>query len=230
MNRFVPSRGVHRSWYVKVWLTPLALLCFVPPMASKAQVLDFQSLQMAGGGYQTIGTTYTEDGFTLTETGGFATLSSTRTEDFRYQGSTALFDNYGGGFSPVRLTKNDGGTFLLNSIELADLRGGMMNPYAVNVTFTGTKADTTTVTQTFTTDAVYGLETFTFTGFSDLVNVDFEQSSPYHQFDNIVLNNAVPAPNSLITGLLGVLPGVCLLLRHRRRAESLTRRADGKSV
>jgi hypothetical protein len=55
------------------------------------------------------------------------------------------------------------------------------------VPFTGTRADGSTVSVTFTTDGIAGFQTFTFEGFTDLMSLSWVQVYPYHQFDNIEL-------------------------------------------
>ena len=71
--------------------------------------------------------------------------------------------------------------------------------------FTGTRADNSTVMQTFTVDQVgFFFRTFTFTGFTNLVSVKWQQppfaSAPgspgLHQFDNIQVV-PVPEPGAL---------------------------------
>ena len=100
------------------------------------------------------------------------------------------------------------------------------------VTFTGTKADGTTVVQTFQVDQTgFFFKTFTFSNFTDLVSVNWTQplfgttdpNNPnlilgLHQFDNITLN-VVPEPSSMSLICLGI--GGLVLGRHaigRRRS------------
>lgn len=85
-----------------------------------------------------------------------------------------------------------GVAFDLASIDLATLHGD----YNFTVGFTGTKADLSTVTQSFTTDYLLStLETFTFnSGFTNLTQVTWSQDSPFHQFDNINVTPAVAVP------------------------------------
>ena len=75
----------------------------------------------------------------------------------------------------------------------------------------GTRSDASIVTQTFNLDGNFGLETFAFTGFTDLVSVTWDQVVDYHQFDNVVLT---PEPSTLAllaAGVLGLTVGAFFL-------------------
>ena len=160
-----------------------------------------------------VGTTYTESGFTVSQVGTQrAPLAVWGTQTSQYPGSTALFNNTPNGV--IRLTQFGGGAFDLSSIDLTSLVGNNSVP----VSFTGTRADNTTVTQSFTTDAVLStLETFNFNNFTNLVSVDWSQASPYHQFDNINVSaaatTAVPEPFTILGTLFGAGYGVSLKRR-----------------
>lgn len=176
-----------------------------------AAVIDFQSLEVADGGTHDIGSSYSEDGFTISQPGAqphplavFGTLES------RYAGSTGLFNNTVSGL--IRLTWS-GGPFSAFSIDLANLNG----QGNVTTTFVGTRSDSSTVTQSFTFDSFQSFTTFGFDDeFMDLVRLDWTQDSPFHQFDNIVVNQdgSVPEP----AGLTLLAAGIGLLVRSRRRA------------
>lgn len=155
-------------------------------------VIDFESLAAADGSF-TFLTTYSEDGFTLANpsepnaSDAFGSPHSGNTS--YYQGSAALINNYP--FTSTVLTKDDGGPFNVVSIDLAEITtdGG-----AAEVPFTGTRADGSTVSATFTTDGVEGFQTFTFDGFTDLVSLSWDQIPAYHQFDNINLTFGTADP------------------------------------
>jgi len=106
----------------------------------------------------------------------------------------------------TRLTRTDGGSFGLVSIDLDALNPWNSAPpldvsRAVVVRFIGTRPDGTTVDQYFMTDTVFpSMQTFTFSSsFDNVIRVEWvqgnnslNQDAP-HQFDNIVLiPNAQP--------------------------------------
>ena len=95
-----------------------------------------------------------------------------------------------------------GGTFSIQSISVTLLIG----PGSTNVTFIGMKSDLSTVTETFTV-TTFGSETpFNFAlGFTNLVKLDWvEDTAPFAQYDNLVLNR-IPEPASMLLLGLGLL-------------------------
>ena len=154
--------------------------------------IDFESLMHADNLNTTHAQPYIEDGFVL-EGLAASPLRSFGTLESRFTGSTALFNDANNGVT--RLTKSGGGTFTLTSINLAELNGNNV----ATVTFTGTKPDTSTVTQAFTIDGVaFGQQTFTFPAtFTNLTKVEWAQVALYHQYDNIVVAGCGgPPPNT----------------------------------
>jgi hypothetical protein len=155
-------------------------------------VMDFEDLASSGT-ESTYVNKYSQGGFTLMNesypdsSNAFGSPESDNAAF--YQGSAALVNNYPD--AVTLLTKDDGGTFNADSIALAELFAsppGVLSPRgATDVSFTGTRADGSTVSTTFTTDGLGGFETFTFQGFTDLVSLSWAQVDPYHQFDNINL-------------------------------------------
>ena len=166
---------------------------------------------------------YTESGFTLSDPGS---PGSTRnefvvvgTQDPEYTGSSAFYNN--SIRSTTRLTQVGNGAFTLSSIDVADLfNNGLSEPTIIN--FTGVRADTSTVTQSFTTDRNRGLETVTFSNFTNLVSVDWNPAPTFSfQFDNINVIAAggtptptpatdVPEPFTVLGTLFGAGYGVAL--------------------
>lgn len=200
-------------------LSALSILATAP---AQAIVMNFESLAVNNASINNVGTTYTENGFTVSQVGAdqFAVFG---TQDNRYPGSTALFNNVIGGVS--RLTQVGGGAFNLSSIDLTNLN----NNQTVAVSFTGTRSDNSTIAQSFTTDAILStLETFSFTNFTNLVSVDWTQDSPFHQFDNINVSaasaTAVPEPFTILGALFGAGYGVTL---KRKLAKA---QADKRSI
>jgi len=191
------------------------LAILTPFQAAQAVIIDFQSLEQNNSDVNYAGFTYTEDGFTLDNLSTPNPFKFFGTQASRYPGSTALLNDTVDGIT--RLTQNGGGLFDLNSIQLTSANGDD----SVTVNFTGTKADSSTVSQAFTTDAILStLETFTFnSSFTNLVSVEWIQASPFHQFDNInVTPSATPVPEpSAILGLLGLgLLGIGSQFKQKR--------------
>jgi MYXO-CTERM domain-containing protein len=182
-------------------LTAVAFAC-----TSQAQVIDFQVLEHNDNNIADHGTVYDEDGYRLTKGQGEPfNFASFGTQESRYPGSTALFNNTVDGI--ITLQRIDGAPFDLISIDIAILNG----PGTVNVTFTANTGAMQTHTRT-EPDFPLNLETFNFNaGFQNILSVSWVQQSPFHQFDNIVVR-PIPAPAAL--GLLG-LAGVAA--RRRRR-------------
>lgn len=195
-----------RKLFVKV----AALLSLLAAGASQATVIDFEALPNANG-YNSHGFTVSEDGFTLNNLGSLAFASFGPTEG-RYTGSVALFNDTIGGVT--ELVQDGGGAFDLYSIDIAELNGSAV----ADITFIGELLGGGFVQQTFTLDGLaFGMETFLFSGFVDVVRVSWSQDSPFHQFDNIVIDrvNEVPEPAPLL--LLGLGLASFALLRRRSR-------------
>lgn len=183
---------------------------FASGMAAEATVIDFQSLEQNNSSVNSAGWNYSEDGYSLHNLGGSQSFATFGTKEFRYAGSTALFNNtIGGG---IELVADNGSAFDLTSIDLSELNGNN----SANVTFVGTLLGGGTVSQTFTLDGTLGFETFFFDSvFSDLLRVSWVQEGPFHQFDNIVINGAKAVPAPGMFGLLGL--GLFGMVFARRR-------------
>ncbi|HET7408804.1 MAG TPA: hypothetical protein VFJ13_01260 [Paracoccaceae bacterium] len=181
---------------------------------SQATVIDFESLARATDIRHSVGSTYSEDGFTLTQDPiHFRQFSIFGTLDPRYPGSTALFNNQIGNLT--RLTQVGGGLFSVDSIELAELGGDDF----LTVTFEGLLHGGGMVSQSFDLDASFGLELFEFNdSFTNLVSLEWLQGDTPHQFDNITVSSTsvIPLPGTLpmLLGALALLTPLAL----RRRA------------
>ena len=155
--------------------------------SAQAVIIDFESLASPGSSF-TFVATYSEDGFTLVNetdpSSDFAFGSPQSGNADFYEGSAALVNNSYDGITVM--TRDDGGTFGVRSIDLAELRPLGLSPRVVP--FTGTRADGSTVSVTFTTDGIAGFQTFTFEGFSGLTSLSWVQIDPFHQFDDIALD------------------------------------------
>jgi hypothetical protein len=196
-NKTVFHPPIIAKAFTLIGFSAFAALSIAP---TQAVIMDFNSLPNISASLGT--TAYTENGFTLTDLKnnvGFYTTGNLS--------STALYN--ASVDIRTRLTQVGAGSFTLSSIDLTSLAGD----YSVTVTFTGTRADTSTITQSFTTDTVLStLETFNFTDFTNLVSVDWNQNGSYHQFDNINVSSstAVPEPLTVLGTIFGAGYGVAL--------------------
>lgn len=152
---------------------------------ASAQTLDFQHLEQNNGSVNNVGEVVTEDGFEVTKNPGepfqFAVFG---TQENRYPGSTALFNNTVNGL--IRITQIGGGPFDVSSIDFAMLNGGG----TVTINLTGTHPDNSTVQQQIVhTDSGFPLDlvTYQLNGFTNLAKIEWMQVSPFHQFDNVVI-------------------------------------------
>jgi hypothetical protein len=205
--------------------------------ADAGTVINFDAYQQnsngsANGEYDW-GIQITVNGFTITSTPNptpntyqFSQLSTLGPLYPAYPGVPAMYNRQAGG--GLILTKADGGTFSLLSIDLVELPGLNADGTAVrsptgqfSVTFVGNEADGSTVSSTATVidfaDDPH-LQTFNFSGFNNLVSVNWFQGDGggydhfgvwsggnTHEFDNIVVNTAVPEPSMFLVFSIGML-------------------------
>jgi len=148
---------------------------------------------------------YTEDGITLSVLSGFMFGQSSGGNPGEYIQGT----NYLG--APLRLTLADGGLFDISSIDLR-IFGGTSDQ---TQTFTGHRADGSTVTATLSAPGNYAWVTDTFpSSWTNLTEVDWNFNFP--TFDNIVVD-PVPEPASLAL-LASGLVGFGLFRRRKHKA------------
>lgn len=172
-------------------ITGLILFCLTT--ISKAALMDFESLKKTQTSQ--VGSVYLEDGFRLESLTRNMPFTSFGTSDSRFVESTALFSNISNGL--IRLTRADNGLFDMMSIRLAEL-----NSLGGNVTFSGLLSNGNTVSQQVQLDGNKGFQTFTLSSqFVGLSQITWLQTSPYHQFDDILVQNhqspqATPLPPS----------------------------------
>jgi hypothetical protein len=192
-----------------------------------ATVIGFESLYPYGGDMTAL---YQENGYTLTNNAASVFNNQAITDvsfgwwginSTNFAGSLGFFTNYWP--LTVTLTKDEGGSFSMYSIDLS--RMGLLAQYGApgirSVIFNGIKFDNTTVTQTFTYSDAVAFQTFLFSGdFKDLKSLSWAPASQtitagigvqYYQFDNITmypLSASVPLPPSallLVPGLIGLI-------------------------
>jgi hypothetical protein len=226
--------------YVVIRLVAISAILFFPAgnseTATAGFILNFDSLAQNDALEHDIGPVYSAGGFTLTAShfdpiANPASFDFFGTQSLFSPGRTALFHHISLG--EISLTRTDGGAFDFYSIDLAELPGGdaFGNPVKsapFGLTFFGTTAGGSTVSETITVDSFLTLKTYNLTGFYDVVEVHWFQGagptndppSPTHQFDNLELA-AVPAPGTLTLACIGafMLTGFGYLpaRRHKNR-------------
>ena len=191
------------------FITAICLsVLFAGFVSANSIVIDFQSLEHEDAEFVTFGSQFSEDGFLLTEGNG-EQMGTVGTLESRFSGSTAV-----AGVSSSALyilTRQGGGSFDLQSIDLAEFSTTEGEPISVN--FTGILSDGNVASQSFSLDGTaFAAETFTFdSSFDSVVALVWQQSSPGHQFDNIVISQ-IPEPSSFV-----ILSAVAVLASSRRR-------------
>jgi hypothetical protein len=170
---------------------------------ASADLVDFQPLTGGGVGATHPGSTYSQSGYTFTALS--SVFAAWNTGNANYAGSTALYNDNPN--RTTRLTADSAIPFNLVSMDAAEVYRG--TGQSVTITFTGTKADTSTVSQAFTLDGNHNgtlasFETLNFnSGFTNLVKVEWNQTPQYHQIDNVVIN-PIPAPGAAMLGIVGM--------------------------
>lgn len=187
---------------------------------AQAVTIDFEPLSVPGAGLTPIGSNYSEDGFSVSQDPSEPyKLTSINSGDFRFNGSASLFNNTVNGI--ITLSKNDGNLFNLSSIDLDWLNGFGQ----VVVDFAAVKSDLSNVFQSFNLDLSNGFETFSFgNSFNDIRSVSWQQTAPFHQFDNIVIANAnpgqpVPEPITILGTLAAGGIGAALRRKSKKQAK-----------
>jgi hypothetical protein len=205
---------------------------------AQAVVIDFESLAQPNATYNFVSTEpYREGEFQIDRPAGNGRypLAVWGSQASQYAGSTALFDGndlFSSPFSngpfgqgspvPSRLSKFVGSLpgrpalFSLLSINVADINN---TGESVTARFIGEKANGALVQQSFTTDNLKGLQTFTFSNdFTDLASFawgNFGVPATGIQVDNICIDSgcptsstSVPEPFTVLGTLLGAGYGV----------------------
>lgn len=171
--------------------------------------MDFESLTqspvLAGSGTAFLADSYSESGFNVKS----SAFASWEAGSSNYAGSTALFAMFD--TDTVVLSRDNGGVFNLDSIDLSEAFTAPGPGAGVN--FVGTRRDGSQVQEFVAIDGQFGFETHSFTGFNDLVSVQWQQGTTYHQFDNLSMS-VVPVPGAVFLGLVGL--GVVSWVRRRR--------------
>lgn len=181
-----------------------------------AVTLTFDNIATRGA---LVGPIHVEEGFEVVGTGQSFWPSQFYVHDEarpEWTGSPGLTFLAVGG--RIELKRLDGGTFNLQSIDLAR---GDSNRGLVPVGFTGYLESGRTVHATYLfRDAVAGrLETFDFgDAFQGLTAVVWQQGAEWHQFDNIRVTNSVPEPKSAALAVVGLLMVASVARRSQQKA------------
>lgn len=159
------------------------------PEVSGSVVLDFEELATGVGPGVRVPAPYLVQGYVLHTSAPTRFFSPAST--FRwYGGSAALFVDDIRGVEAI-LTREDGSSFSVSSIDLARLFGTA----TAEVTFIGTTRGGGTVQQTVPVTGL-AFETFPLSGFDDLIELRWSQATGFspklHQFDDIALTLANP--------------------------------------
>lgn len=175
---------------------------------AEQSVIDFDALATPGFGV-TLLPAYSEDGYQLTTNSGL--LGSFHSSSPLYAGSPSMTNTP---LATTSLTRAGGAAFSLDSIELADLFSLGSGPY--DVTFLGHLAGGGTVSQTFSINTGSAFSPHSFSGFSHLASVTWQQGlMRLHQFDNIVVTS-VPEPGTYAMLLAGL--GLFGWMSRRKRS------------
>lgn len=158
--------------------------------------------------------THVEGGFQLS--GDALTVIGTDWSAFYSTGSNSMISNRGDG--TITLSKVGGGAFAFNMIDVSEL-GNSGNLSATNVHFIGQLSAGGTADVTIGLDLVFGNQTVDFGAlFASVTSVSWTQASPYHQFDNLVIDaaaSALPEPGALALVALA-LGGVGVASRRNK--------------
>jgi hypothetical protein len=213
-----------RMSITRIVLTALVAAVVGPAAAYADTDISFSSLSQPGSTYASVGSTYTQQGFTFTSGSLYVWEASSPSLPGLSTTDTSLFEFFAAGTTSMAATGN--APFTLKSIDLAPLIAGGSSTFTV--TFTGTFADSSTVSQTFTVSDNDTLQTFDFSGFTNIVKLSFTQGTnsgffgaqdTAYQFDNVDIASAasgVPEPGSL--SLIGIgATGLIGFSRKRRR-------------
>jgi len=188
---------------------------------AQALTIDFDDFAFNDTGIHDltpISGTLERDGFTFTPS-QFTKFDVLGTQEARFAGEVAMFNNENTG--TTTLTRDGGGTFAVESIDVANILG----PGANSITFHGAVHGGGTVTESFSFDSFGHLTTLSLD--SDFANLDAlsfdENGNPSFQFTDLVVDAdaAVPEPAGLAVlggGLIGLL-----LARRRRGIAALPR-------
>jgi hypothetical protein len=198
-------------------LSVLLATTFAATAIAEPITIDFDELTSNDAQIRSVGGVYSVDGFTFTAVmapfGNDPAFLTIGTLSSSFDGSTSIYN--GNSLTETVLTRSDGGRFNLFSIDLAELpnfdgtTGKPIDLGSFFLTFYGTRFDGSVVEATAKIGPFPDVTTFAFSGFTNLLSVEWTQGpggaqGPTHQFDNVRVNE-VPEPGTLLLLVTGVL-------------------------
>lgn len=182
-------------------LTMLAFLGFAGTASATLITIDFNTLIFNNNSVDNLAPSpYVEDGFAITSGRPLSIAGTARPE---FLGTPSAHLRVSSGPIDLGLSMANGSLFDLVSIDLSILHPNGSSP-PVNF-FAFDASNTFLGSQTFA-PTIFGLQTFTFSSiFQDVARVRWQQGTGdffAHQFDNIVVQVAVPEPSTI--GLFGI--------------------------
>jgi len=189
-----------------------------------ATTLSFAALSKAGNTYSAVGASVSQGGFTVTSADSSLYVweaSSVNLPGLNVS-NTSLFEFFAGGTDTV---SNGGSAFTASSIDLAPVLAGGSGTFTVN--FSGTRADSTIVTQSFLVNdgTPAELQTFDFTNFTNLVSLSFSQGTnagffaaqdTAYQFDFLVVSPAAASATAEPTAVWLAAAGLLVVVARKR--------------
>lgn len=189
--------------------TSLIGLAIVASVGAQAQLIDFENLPNSDPSFTLHGDNVISGGYqfsSMTHVGQGDAIASWGPSMSIYTGSVAIFANYIDD-TPL-MTKVGGGAFDVTAIDLADV---FLNAGPWTLVLTGTRADTSTVTETVSVNGST-LSSYTLSNMTNIVSMKFDDGQDTSvQIDNISVS-AVPEPASM--AVLGL--GIAAMIRRRR--------------
>ncbi len=128
--------------------------------------------------------------------------------------NTALHGTYTG--KQFRMTKVGGAAFNVSDISLAHLFRFNYSPFSI--TFVGTRADASTVSETISVTNMTALVSYSFTNMTNIVKMEWAQGGgnpDVHQFDNINATAVVPEPFTMTLAIGAAAAGFRSVRRRK---------------